>query len=170
MAPALRFDVSAHRGPRPPLAGFEQLPGVSSWVSADGCFVDMMRSYRSRRGLARELELLSKLEHRRFRCETQSVQAHCPVRPEGFERAIRFTWGGWTWLPLFQLRVEDLSLCEASARVVVALGPEFDGWDVAQWFVARNNWLHDRRPLDVMETDLALVIEAARTDRFVAGG
>jgi len=169
-APAFRTEASGRRGLPLPPGGFERTPAAGNWSGTDACFVDMMRGYRCRGGLARELEVLLQLQHRRCGRGTPSIQAKGSIRPEGFERAIRFAWGGWTWLPLFQFVMEDLTLCETPARVVSALGPEFNGWEVAQWFIERNTWLHDRRPIDVMGTELGLVIEAARTDRFVAAG
>jgi Protein of unknown function (DUF2384) len=138
------------------------------WARADGCFIEMMRRYRCRGGLAREIEVLLQWQQRR--CGMPSSPTQRSMRPAGLAGAIRFEWGGWAWLPLFQFRIEDLSLHEGPARVVDALGPEFDGWEAAQWFITRNNWLRDRRPIDVMDTELGLVLEAARTDRFVAGG
>jgi hypothetical protein len=138
--------------------------------SADSCFVDMMGCYRCRGGLAREIEVLTHLNHYHPRCDDHSIHPTLSGRPRGLERAIRFSWGGWTWLPLFQFRMEDATLREEPARVVDALGPEYDGWDVANWFIARNLWLHDQMPIDVMDKELGLVIEAARTDRFIVAG
>jgi Protein of unknown function (DUF2384) len=140
------------------------------WARADIGFIEMMRGYRCRGGLAREVEVLLQLQQRPLGAEARSAPARRSIRPEGWAHAIRFEWGGWAWLPLFQFSLADLSLREAPALVVDALGPEFDGWEAAQWFITRNNWLHDRRPIDVMDTQLGLVLEAARTDRFVAGG
>lgn len=169
-APAFSAEAAGRRGLPLPPGGFEHTSSAASWAGTDACFVDMMRCYRCRGGLARELEVLLQLQHRRSGCGAHSIQAKGSIRPESFERAIRFSWGGWTWLPLFQFINEDLSLRETPARVVNALGPEFNGWEVAQWFIERNIWLHDRRPIDVMDTEFGLVIEAARTDRFVAAG
>lgn len=165
----VRVEASARRGLLGPPAAFEHRSGLAGWTGVDSCFVDMMRCYRCRGGLARELEVLLQLE-RRSGNETQPVQPNRSTRPANFDRAVRFAWGGWTWLPLFQFNMADRVLRRTPARVVDALGPGFDGWEVAQWFVAPNNWLHDRRPIDVMDTELGSVIEAARTDRFVAGG
>jgi hypothetical protein len=173
MDASLAITAQASGRRRPPLRlGFhEQVLSVASPPSADGCFVEMMRCYRSRGGLAREVEVLSQLKHRRPRCDDgRSIHPGRSFLPIGFERAIRFAWGGWSWLPLFQFRLDDVTLREGPMRVVDALGPEFDGWDVAQWFTARNAWLRDQRPIDVIDNELVLVIEAARTDRFIAAG
>ena len=166
----LSAETSAREGLSRRLPAFEHRTGLTIGTSSDDCFVEMMRCYRGRGGLARELEVLLQLEHRRSVEEVHSAQLNRSNRPQGFERAIRFQWSGWTWLPLFQFSMAEPTLREAPARVVDALGPGFDGWDVAQWFVSPNGWLHDRRPIDVMDMELGMVLEAARTDRFVAEG
>jgi hypothetical protein len=172
MEPSHAFDAgtSGHRWPLRHLCSPEPVVSVEYAYSADGCFVDMMRCYRCRGGLARELEVLSLLKHRGPGCGSHSTHPARSIRPRDFERAIRFSWGGWTWLPLFQFRMEELILREEPVRVADALGPEFNGWDVANWFIARNAWLRNQRPIDLIDKELALVIEAARTDRFVATG
>ena len=162
------FDAgtSSHRGPSPRLCSPEPAVCAASLPFADSYCVDIMRSYRFRGGLAREIEVLLKLQHHQHRCESGSVYSPRSIRPIGFERAIRFSWGGWTWLPLFQFTMDDVTLREGPLRVADALGPELDGWNIANWFIARNAWLGDQQPIDLMEKELPLVIEAASRDRF----
>jgi hypothetical protein len=120
--------------------------------------------YRCRGGIAREIEVLVHLKQRWSQPDSQ------PTRPVGFERAIRFSWSGWTWLPMFQFNPIDMSLSAAPARVVEELGPAFDGWEIAQWFVGSNSSLGGQRPIDVLGQQPTRVIEAARVTRFIAAG
>jgi len=81
-----------------------------------------------------------------------------------------FEWRGTLWIPMFQFELRDLSIKPAPRAVLAELGAEFDGWARAAWFAQPNCWLHDRAPVDMLDTDLAEVLGAARTDRFIAVG
>jgi hypothetical protein len=81
-----------------------------------------------------------------------------------------FKWDGSLWLPMFQFVPTDLRIKAAPRQIRAELGAEFDGWEVATWFVEANVWLGKRRPLDLLESHLAAVLQAARADRFVATG
>jgi len=79
-------------------------------------------------------------------------------------------WRGEFWLPMFQFAAADLSLREPVRRVLTEFGDTFDGWALAIWFVHPNSWLHGRRPVELLDTQLEAVLEAARGDRYVANG
>ena len=96
--------------------------------------------------------------HRRQECEAGYPH----------DGVIRLEWGGSAWLPLFQFRKEDMTVRTESARIVIELSPVFDGWAIAEWFTALNSWLLNRPPIDVLDSHLPAVIDAARTDRFIA--
>jgi hypothetical protein len=81
-----------------------------------------------------------------------------------------FEWGGTLWVPMFQFEPRDLSVRPETALVLDELGSGFDGWARAAWFAKPNCWLTDRRPVDMLETDLPEVLSAARIDRFIAVG
>ncbi len=53
------------------------------------------------------------------------------------------------------------------AEVVRALGSESSDWELALWFVSRTGWLGGRRPVDLLELEPQVVIEAA--EREAAG-
>jgi hypothetical protein len=86
------------------------------------------------------------------------------------EEVFGFEWKRTLWIPMFQFRPEDLSLKAEPRRVRAELGDEFDGWTVSAWFVEPNARLARRRPIDLLESDIAAVLHAARVDRFVAAG
>ncbi len=81
-----------------------------------------------------------------------------------------FQWRHAFWIPLFQFDLRDMTINPGSRRVLPELAGEFDGWELANWFATANSWLDDRRPVDVLATNLRAVLEAARADRFVASG
>lgn len=81
-----------------------------------------------------------------------------------------FDWRGRLWIPMFQFDPNTLSLRHSTALVLTELGDTFDGWARANWFAQPNCWLASRKPVDLLESDLAEVLNAARTDRFIAVG
>lgn len=80
------------------------------------------------------------------------------------------TWLGQTQVPMFQFDLGDMSLRSACARVAGELKPVFDDWELALWFATPNIWLHDATPVDMLGVDAFAVVQAARTDRFIARG
>jgi hypothetical protein len=82
---------------------------------------------------------------------------------------ISVDWSARTWLPLFQFDLRYF-IVPGVRDVVAELVPVFDEWELAEWFVTANCWLDGALPLDTVRTDLAAVLAAARTDRFVAAG
>lgn len=85
------------------------------------------------------------------------------------EEVFGFEWNASWWIPRFQFE-PTLALKPAPQQVRAELGAQFDGWTVAAWFVEPNAWLARRRPIDLLESDLDEVLDAARADRFVAAG
>ena len=81
-----------------------------------------------------------------------------------------FEWHESFWVPMFQFELRDLSIKPGPQRVLAELAAELDGWNRAAWFARPNTWLDEQRPVDLLDSDLAAVLEAARTDRFVALG
>ena len=81
-----------------------------------------------------------------------------------------FEWHRTFWIPMFQFELADLSIKPAAGQVLAELENEFDGWALAAWFAQPNVWLRERRPVDLLDLDLPAVLEAARTDRFIAAG
>ena len=82
----------------------------------------------------------------------------------GFDRDFSF------WVPMFQFEPDSLRIRPAVLKVRAELGSEFDGWAFATWFAAPSAWLRQRRPVDLLESNLREVLQAARIDRFIAAG
>jgi hypothetical protein len=48
------------------------------------------------------------------------------------------------------------------ADILGVLGDRLPGWELALWFTGSSDWLGGARPVDVLDSDHALVGEAAR--------
>ncbi|QHE77365.1 hypothetical protein [Hydrogenophaga sp. PBL-H3] len=72
--------------------------------------------------------------------------------------------------PLFQFDLPTASLVDGMAPLLAELRPVLDDVELALWFVTPNDWLGGARPVSAMQHSLPAVMQAARADRFVAGG
>ncbi len=77
-------------------------------------------------------------------------------------------WGAM--FPLFQFDLPTASVVDAMEPLLNELRPVFDDVELALWFVTPNEWLGGARPVSAMHHSLPAVMQAARADRFVAGG
>lgn len=77
-------------------------------------------------------------------------------------------WG--PMFPLFQFDLPTASVVDAMAPLLAELTRVFDDVELALWFVTPNDWLGGARPVHAMQHSLPAVLQAARADRFVAGG
>jgi hypothetical protein len=133
-------------------------------IDRDRQFVQMLRHYRESGGLARGDEVVERLTQ----CGGRGVPT---LARQIVERSVlSFEWRGELWLPMFQFERTDMALKAGPQQVASELASAFDAWNTAFWFVQPNPWLKGRMPVDVINTELAEVIQAARTDRFVAAG
>lgn len=157
---------SARAGLKLPLHGVPA--GTSSpltrVIDKDRDFVALLRGYKQTGGLARGDEVAAMLQ--RISGQSVSLLARWIVSRE----ALSFEWRAEIWVPLFQFRLDDMSIKEDFRRVSVELEPAFDGWTLSHWFVQPNSWLDGRAPADVLAQDPRGVWQAARADRFVAMG
>lgn len=138
-------------------------------ASAEPCGLDfaaMRETYRASGGVARGDDLARMLSERQAG-DFVSLAMLILARD-----VFAFQWQQSFWVPMFQFDLRDLSVkTNANARQVLAeLADQFDGWALAVWFAQPNHWLHGARPVDLLNSNLAEVLEAARTDRFIAAG
>jgi hypothetical protein len=73
-----------------------------------------------------------------------------------------FEWRNSLWILMFQFNANDLSIAPASQAVRAELPELWSGWTVAMWFAMPNSRLQDRRPVDVLGSDVAAVLQAAQ--------
>lgn len=148
MAVALERARELVTGPR---AGIEP---IDPQPSSRG-FIALLEAYRGTGGLAPAALLV------------ESLQAHQRGDLGRLARLVAertvfvVDWRGDAWIPMFQFNAQDLT-CKAGAGLVRAeLAGAASDWALAVWFAQPNAWLEGRRPVDVMESDLVAVLDAA---------
>ncbi len=72
--------------------------------------------------------------------------------------------GGQTRFPAFQFSPDDGHPRSVVAEILTILQPRLSGWQTALWFTGRNGWLGAKRPVDLLTSDPAAVVEAARQE------
>jgi hypothetical protein len=127
-------------------------------------FVRLRAAYRASGGTARSDDLARLLED----CRNTDFDGLTRLIVSG--EAFGFDWNHLFWVPMFQFDLNDLTLKKGSVQVLAELATSFEGWTLAAWFVQRNSWLNHSRPVDLIDSHLHEVLEAARADRFVATG
>jgi len=133
-----------------------------------GGFRALKATLRASGGIARADDLA------RLLCDRGNGGQGDPILGELLARAevFGFSWLGSTWLPMFQFDLRRLSVQRAPQQVRAELmgASAMDGWDCATWFARPHAGLHHRAPVDLLATDLAGVMEAARADRWLLNG
>jgi hypothetical protein len=127
-------------------------------------FTALVNGFRRTGGLASSDEVLCWL--RPHADQPISVLARWIVT----RQAVSFEWQGCILLPVFQFDREGMALRAGPREVALELRGAFDDWDVAYWFSQPNSWLSGVAPVDLISTDQAAVLQAARADRFIARG
>ena len=127
-------------------------------------FFAVQEALRGKGGLARADDLARLLED----CRHVDFIGLAKLMVSG--AIFSFEWGGSHWIPMFQFNLADLTVKPAARSVLAELNTTFDGWSLAEWFTQPNDWLAGRPPIDVIDSDLPVVLDAARADRFIANG
>jgi hypothetical protein len=153
---------SIHAGP-PASAAVYGRDLVGSVPNSRG-FAALLSAFRSSGGVVRTDEFARMLEARHS--GDSSVQLQIGLE----EKILIFEWHGTAWVPMFQFDARDLSIKPGVQKVLEELFAVFDGWNLAVWFMQPNSWLDDKKPIDILDTNLPAVVAAARADRFVARG
>ncbi len=131
---------------------------------SDSAFTGLVQAYRSSGGLVRGDDVADWL--RDSGRGGHGTLARWIVSGE----ILGFEWQHALWIPMFQIDPATLVVRSGARQVLAQMGSAFDGWSLALWFVQPNSWLQDRRPLDLLDSALPDVLEAARADRFVVTG
>jgi hypothetical protein len=85
-------------------------------------------------------------------------------------QVVSLVWHSQALVPLFQFELSDMSRRPGVSEVVAELAGAFDGQELAEWFARPNCWLRDAAPVEVIATQQAAVLQAARADRYIAKG
>jgi hypothetical protein len=153
-----------HAAPRPPAAPLPFAPTQCTPLEPlDVVFAELLNAYRRSGGLARASEVAMRAASRRR--DGSAWLEDCLQR----RVLISFDWHAGLWLPLFQFTPTDMSLREDVCRPCAELSGIMDGWELALWFVRPQCLLHHCSPLDMLDTEPALVLDAARCAHFVQG-
>ncbi|RYF45779.1 MAG: hypothetical protein EOO27_40720 [Comamonadaceae bacterium] len=156
MSQSQRVEDAKPRPPDRPLFLDGARPAAAAPL--DVLFTEVLHAYRRSGGLARGSEV--------------AMRASCR-RPDGTawledflhrRVLISLDWHSGLWLPLFQFDPSDMSMREEVRRPCAELACVMDGWDLALWFIRPQPLLHDCSPLEVLDTQPALVLDAARAN------
>ena len=127
----------------------------------DRPFGPLLQAYRSTGGIERGDDLAHMLRERR-RSDVASL-AQSIVSHEIFG----FRWNHDFWLPMCQFDLSDLSIKPWSHQLLAELPEDLDGWAVSAWLAEPNVQLRGQRPIDLLDTSVSLVLQAARADPFI---
>ena len=137
------------------------MPPPARVAPSDHVFAELLDACRPSGGLARHGEVAGRAARRRP--DSAAWLDDCLRR----RALIAFDWHAGPWLPLFQFEPSDMSLREAVRPALAQLGHVMDGWELAAWFVRPQCVLQHRAPMDLLDTQPALVMAAARQAHFV---
>ena len=127
-------------------------------------FAALRAAYRATGGIARGDDVARLLEDHGLATFVGLARLLASSDVFGFE------WRSTLWIPMFQFELRDLSVKPATLLVLAELGRGWNGWARAVWFARPNIWLQDRPPVDLVDTQLAQVLRAARAERFIDNG
>jgi hypothetical protein len=119
-------------------------------------FIAMLEAFRSTGGLAPGNFLCQSLQ------DHQRGDLSHLARLIVDRRIFVIDWRGDSWIPMFQFDGHDLACKPGPALVRAELKGLSSGWAVAAWFAQPNTMLDGYRPVNMMDSDLAIVLEAAR--------
>ncbi len=148
------------REPQPALRLLRNAPLYASEAS----LASLLSSLRSSGGVLAGDRLVLLL--RDFHPQPISWLARAIVKRE----LVHITWRSQVLVPMFQFKLEDMSVREGISDVLATLVSIYDDWELAHWFAEPNEWLHGRSPAELIGLDARGVHDAARADRFVGGG
>jgi len=136
-------------------------PSLDAFPSSRG-FVSILMAYRPSGGTLSSQELAQLLEER------QSSELISLARLVAEHWIFGFAWRDTFWVPMFQFELRSLTIRPECRLVLFELSKSFDEWGIATWFTCPNTWLDNKKPVELLDSDFSAVLDAARTDRFVA--
>lgn len=128
------------------------------------CFDVMEHAFRPHGGFASADQVMRRL--RRHADQPLSLLARWIVS----RSVIHLSWREETLMPMFQFDLDDMSVRPSCIRVIAELAGVYDDWELALWFATPNAWLDHAAPVTCIASDGFAVLQAARTDRFIARG
>jgi hypothetical protein len=118
------------------------------------------RDLEAQAELAVEFGVLSAADVARLAGSTAANPERLVTRWREEGRVLAVAADGTARFPGFQFDERGVPL-PVIADVLTAVADRLPGWELALWFTAANARLGDRRPVDVLDTDPELVVQAA---------
>jgi hypothetical protein len=174
-APGTAWLAPAAAAPTPPVwrlaadilpacAALPDPTAPGAFAPGDNGFIALCQAYRASGGIARGDDMAHWMAGR-----GQGSSLHLAALIVGRD-AFSFQWRDTFWVPMFQFSPLHPAWGEGARQVLGELGPVLDGWSLAAWFATGNGWLANRRPLDLLTSNLPLVLAAAHADRDAIKG
>ena len=121
----------------------------------------VQRNAEAQAELADEFGLLSSSDVAEFAGSTAGNRAATANRWSSAHKVFTVEVDGTQRFPGFQFG-ENGRPRPVIADVLAAVGDRLSGWELALWFTGSSDWLGGERPVDVLDSDSELVVEAAR--------
>ena len=132
---------------------------VAEPIDRDVQFLNMLVAFRRSGGLDRATHVDKWLE------ANAGAKVGTLARWMAHKEVIHFEWKLQTWLPMFQFGMATRVPLVAVGLVLIEFDGSFDHWDIAQWFARSSPALGGRKPAEVLSSDPAVVIDAARQEK-----
>lgn len=118
------------------------------------------RNAKARTDLAEEFGLFSGVDVAALAASTSGNASATASRWKNEGKVFTVGPTGGQRFPGFQFS-EDGRPRPVIAQVLAVLGERLSGWELALWFTGSNGWLGGERPVDVLDSDPELVVDAA---------
>jgi hypothetical protein len=138
------------------------LPHTAAQCHPNDQFIALLDAYRDNGGLARANEVLVMLKN----SDATNAESLANWIVKG--KVICFEWQSKLWLPLFQFKPLDMTPLPGLDQVMAELCSTYNAWQTANWFAQPNAWLANDAPAARLLSDLPAVLQAARSERFIA--
>jgi len=130
-------------------------------VAGRGCVVQAQRNAALRAALASEFGILTGSEVASLADSAAKNSAATAARWRKNGMIFCVPVAGSRGYPAFQFDGSGRPLLVV-AEIIAELGEQMDPWSLALWFISNNSYLRGARPVDVLDSDPAPVLLAAK--------
>lgn len=139
------------------------LPPLSVLLPSAVAALQAQRNAEARISLMQEFGALTSAQVAELAGSRASNRAALANRWKQEGRIFSVSYEGATLYPAFQLDAEGRPR-PVIAEVIRSLGSKSTDWELALWFTTNVGWLDGQRPVDLLESDPAAVVEAAESE------